>query len=278
MTRQRSAACGPTGWAVLALMTLVFSPVQAFAQDFASPWSRGEVSSARMISAGGLFEDHAYRAGMEIELKGMGHTYWRNPGDSGVPPVISFAGSSNLAAAELSFPAPKRLNEAGGVVYGYRNRAVLPIRVLPADPAKPVELAFDLRYAACDRICVPAEARGRLTLSPTGEAGPYRDVIMDAGARVPRSAGPNDPKVTLSRRDARNWHLAVTPLGPDADLFAEGPEGWYFDTKASGDGFDLILAERPGDAGPAVSLTLTLTGGNYATEQSLSLDVSGSAP
>ena len=278
MTRQRPASCDPTGGVILSLFALVLFSAQAVAQEFASPWNRGPVSSARMISAGGIFEDHAYRAGVEIELKGLGHTYWRNPGDSGVPPTISFAGSSNLASADLSFPAPLRLDEAGGVVYGYRNRIVLPLHVWPLDPAKPVELAFELRYAACDRICVPAEARGRLTFGPASLAGPYRDIVLEAKARVPRQAGPEDPKVTLSRRDARSWHLSLSAPIRDADLFAEGPDGWYFDTKPAGEGFDLILAERPKEGGSFVPLTLTLTGGNNAIEQRLSLDVSGSAP
>ena len=278
MTRQRQPSCDPIGGVILTLSALVLFSTQSFAQDFASAWNRGPVSGARMISAGGLFEDQTYRAGVEIDLKGLGHTYWRNPGDSGVPPSITFAGSSNLAAVDLSFPAPQRLDEAGGVVYGYRNRAVLPLRVRPVDPAKPVELAFELRYAACDRICVPAEAKGQLTLAPGGAVGPYRDIILEAQARVPRPAGPQDPKVSLSRQAVRSWHLSVTPRAPDADLFAEGPEGWYFDTKPAGDGFDLILAERPKEAGSSIPVTLTLTGGNNASEQRLSLDVSGSAP
>ena len=59
-----------------------------------------------------------------------------------------------------------------------------------------------------------------------------------------------------------------------ADLFAEGPDDWFFDTKRSADGFDLILAQKPADAPPGpVELILTMVSGDRAFEAREPLDV-----
>src|ERR1700736_867532 len=84
----------------------------AAADAFASDWANNLKSAARLIAgapAGGGLE-----GGGEVKLAPGAITYWRNPGDSGLPPTLSFEGSSNLAQARVSYPAPRRLAEAGG--------------------------------------------------------------------------------------------------------------------------------------------------------------------
>ena len=62
-----------------------------------------------------------------IELAPGAITYWRNPGDAGLPPTLSFEGSSNLAQARTSFPAPRRLPEGSGEAFGYDGGLIFPI-------------------------------------------------------------------------------------------------------------------------------------------------------
>ena len=167
---------------------LLVVPAAASAGE-ASAWVRGPSSSARLVSSGGLRDDRSYLPGVEIELVGQALTYWRMPGESGVPPVASFEGSENLASVEMRFPAPKRLQEGGSDVYGYRGHVIFPLRVVPKDPSKPVQLALDLRYAACDKICVPAEAKASLVLSPQDGQTAFTPALAAAEASVPRPAG-----------------------------------------------------------------------------------------
>jgi DsbC/DsbD-like thiol-disulfide interchange protein len=265
----RSVAAGLTAL----LMTCSVSK----AVDDATVWVRGPSSSARLISGGGLRADQTYRPAIEIELTGDAVTYWRTPGDSGSPPVASFEGSENLASAELQFPAPHRLQEGGSEVYGYRGRALFPVKVVPKDLAQPVTLALDLRYAACDKICVPAEAQGRIVLGPKEPATSHSADIAAAEARVPAPWAAPAPKIAMVRSNSHTWSIKLDPPTPGDDLFAEAPDGWFFETHQASGGFDLVLAERPSE-GDEVPVTLTLNSPKGAWERSLKLDVKGATP
>src|SRR5688572_3192220 len=110
-------------------------------------------SAARLFQA--RSQDGTWTAGLEITLAGGWKTYWRLPGESGVPPQFDWSRSTNLAAVTVGWPAPRRFHDAAGETIGYRDRVVLPLRVAPVDPQKPVGLALSLFYAVCKDICVP---------------------------------------------------------------------------------------------------------------------------
>jgi DsbC/DsbD-like thiol-disulfide interchange protein len=263
----------PLAFGMLALMLL---PAASRAQD-ASDWSKGPSSAARLVSGGGLQADGAYRPGIEIKLVGDALTYWRTPGESGVPPVATFAGSQNLSSADLRFPAPQRLQEGGSEVYGYREHVFFPLRVVPQDPTKPVRLALELHYAACDKICVPAEARAQVTLAPNEPPTAFATALSEADAKVPRLDGPGAPRLDVTRRDPLTWVIAVDSAASDGDLFAEAADGWFFETHHRAYGFDLVLAERPAE-GDEVPVTFTVVTPNGAWERSMKLDVKGATP
>ena len=69
------------------------------------------------------------RAGVQIRLKAGWHTYWRYPGNSGVPPQFDFSGSQNVKEVHVLWPAPERLSEAGGVSIGYAHDLTMPLHV-----------------------------------------------------------------------------------------------------------------------------------------------------
>jgi DsbC/DsbD-like thiol-disulfide interchange protein len=264
--------------AVLASLPLVFASVGATVAQDASGWSPSAKSRARLVAAGGL-ENGAYQAGVEIALEGHALTYWRQPGDAGSPPTFEFSASNNVAAVEIAYPAPERHDEAGAEAFGWREGVIFPLTVRPQDPAKPVTLDLDLRYAACENICVPAEGRMRLTLKPADAPTAQAARIAAWRARTPKPAAPG--AITLApERGAKepSWRVRVTPApGPSSDLFAEGPEGWYFDTKREGEGFRLTLAERPKDQ-RATNVRLTYRGPDGAVEQETRLDADAGAP
>jgi DsbC/DsbD-like thiol-disulfide interchange protein len=233
----------------------------------ASPWTPSVNSQARLLAAGGPEPGSpiVYRAGLEIELKGSAHTYWRQPGDAGVPPQISFEGSRNLKSAELRYPAPVRIDENGLQVFGYRRNVILPIDVRPVNPAQPVRLAVRFTYAACDKICIPAEAVTMLDLAPADARGPDAGRLLMAAATLPDRATNGGPVTLTPRvvtgRDKPTWQLTIErPRGPWRDLFVEAPEGWFFETRRSGDGFEITAAEQPKEARGLPPVRLTLTG------------------
>ena len=169
------------------------------------------------------------RAGIQIRLKPGWHTYWRYPGDAGVPPRFDFAGSQNVKAVEVLWPAPQRIAEESLVAIGYSGDLTLPLVIVPQNAAKPVVLRLKLDYAVCEKLCVPAEGRSELVLA--GGPSSLDAALATAVARVPQKValgqGPALAVKSVRREDgAARPRIVVdvaAPPGTDAVLFAEGP-------------------------------------------------------
>jgi DsbC/DsbD-like thiol-disulfide interchange protein len=246
----------------------------------ASAWSPAPKSRARLVSAGPL-KDGAYTVGVEIALDGNALTYWRNPGDAGVPPEFDFTASSNLAGVHVAYPAPERHDEDGSEVFGWRRSVIFPVSVRPAEPGQPVTLDLALRYAACEKICIPSDGRMRLTLSPSQAATPQAARIAQWAALTPRPAATAGASLDVQKiaDEKPTWRLKVSPAEAGSDIFAEGEDGWFFDTRvASGGDFKLVLAERPAASPNMTSVRLTLRRASGALEFETKLDVGNPAP
>jgi DsbC/DsbD-like thiol-disulfide interchange protein len=260
---------GPLKAALAAALALLVTGAPARAADsFATDWAQGAKSQARLIAAG------ADLAGFEIALAPGAITYWRDPGDSGLPPTLDFSASDNVASVEIKFPAPKRIKEAdGGEAFGYDGGVIFPLRVKPRDAAKPVRLALNADFAVCEKVCVPAKARFSLTL-PAGADSPYAGAIDAALALVPRPVQPKEFGA-LEAVAAVSWRLcSAQQEGPARDLFVEPPEGWWLKVASvSGengqDCFKMTLGDKPKDAALPIAVRLTLTGGAGAVETTL---------
>ncbi len=266
------------GWLAAALL----SGAQA---SEASPWAKAAQSEARLIEGGGSGRDAV--AGLEIRLQPRFITYWRDPGDAGVPPSFSFAGSTNLKAATVRYPLPRKLDEAGAVAFGYEGDVTFPILVVPVDPSRPVGLSVALDYAACHEICLPAHADLHLVLDgrPSAEAGR----VDEALAAVPRPAtvgAPGSPGILTVAPDGTAGDLAVTAAaaGSGATLFVEAPEGWAYEagpSRAEGDVtvFPVKRLDHPKDAArPPGPLVLTLGTAAGAIEVPVALDGPAATP
>ena len=187
MKRPRAAARGlPIGAARRALW-LVLAGAPAFAADaFSTDWAPSAKSQSRLIAGRGDL------AGFEIALSPGAITYWRDPGDAGLPPTLDFSGSDNVASVAPEFPAPKRIKEAdGGEAFGYDGDVVFPLAVKLRDPAKPATLKLDADFAVCEKVCLPAKAHLELKL-PSVPGSPHAAAIDAALASVPRAVQPKD--------------------------------------------------------------------------------------
>jgi DsbC/DsbD-like thiol-disulfide interchange protein len=249
----------------------------AFGQSLGfSQWVEGLHSRARLIS-GGAYEDRLL-AGIEMALDPGFKTYWRNPGESGLPPRFDWSGSENVAAIDIRWPAPSRTEDAADIAYVYNQGVVLPVLVKPEDPNKPVRLALSLDYGICKDICIPARASMSATLT---REGPQRAALEEALAAVPR------PQALGAKGDLSI--VAVEPLGGDKPgfravvrapaghrpvLFAEGPDDWYLSTSPADDAnrFTVTVEDKPKDASGPVPVRLTLVAGGQAIEAEVSLD------
>src|SRR4051794_21024645 len=138
----------------------------------ASEWDGDQRAAVRLI-AGTPRRDGAettQRAGIEIRLSPGWKTYWRYPGDAGVPPRFDFSGSRNVKSVSVRYPAPQSLSDESGTSIGYKNHVTFPLVIVPQDVAQPVTLALKIDYAVCEKICIPAEGKGELALGARPQA------------------------------------------------------------------------------------------------------------
>jgi DsbC/DsbD-like thiol-disulfide interchange protein len=267
------------------LLTTVGAP----AADDVSRWDGDGRSAARLIAGSQPAASVVLRAGVEVRLKPGWHTYWRYPGDAGVPPQFDFKGSQNVKEVQVLWPAPQRIAEAGGAAIGYAGDVIFPLQVLPQDAAKPVLLRLKLDYAICEKLCVPAEAKAELAVGKGVFKGPTSQdaALLAAEARVPRTAklGAGGPLgIAAVRREpgaARPRVLVDVVASGAVDLFAEGPTPqWALPLPMKIDGapagqqrfaFELD-GLPPGASDRGALLTLTATTADNAVEVAIRLD------
>ena len=109
-------------------------------------------------------------AAFEITLEPGWKTYWRAPGDSGIPPRIDWAGSKNIGNATLHWPRPNIYDGSGTRTIGYQNHFVLPVELTPIAQGKPLLAAGEIEIGVCQDICVPISFRFQVDLSTSGSA------------------------------------------------------------------------------------------------------------
>jgi DsbC/DsbD-like thiol-disulfide interchange protein len=259
------------------------SPViEARAQD-ASPWLRDGHSAVRLLA--GSRSGAVLLGGIAFQLQPGWKTYWRTPGDSGVPPRFDFSKSENVEAVTVLWPAPLKFDDgAGGHSLGYHDQIVLPLRIVAKNTDKPVTLRADINYAVCEKICIPVEANAELAFNSV--ASTEDSALFAALDTVPKPASVGDPNPLTIRdvkRDGKSTVLVdvVSPDAREVNLFVEGPTpDWGLPVpkllEHSLPGVKRFAFELdgmpPGVSPDGAALKLTLVGGDRSYEFNINLD------
>lgn len=273
------------------LLTIVLAaailPVSATVSA-SSDWDGDKRSGVRLVAGGSKVENGRpmLRAGVEIRLAPGWKTYWRYPGDSGVPPHFDFVKSENVKSVQLAWPAPERLNEADGVIIGYRNNVMFPLAIEPKDASAPVVLRLAIDYAICEKVCIPVQARAELTLKGSDAPAP---ALAAADKTVPKmlSLGADAPlSVKSIRKDETKKPVRVlvdiaASQGLPVSVFAEGPTpDWALPVPDKTDGAPAGLQRfafaldglPPGASANGAEIRLTAVAGDAAIETTVRLD------
>jgi DsbC/DsbD-like thiol-disulfide interchange protein len=272
--------------AALALMAILLASslaVAARAQD-ASPWLRDSHSAVRLLA--GSRSGSVLLGGIAFQLEPGWKTYWRTPGDSGVPPRFDFSKSENIDAVTVLWPAPSKFDDgAGGHSLGYHDQVVLPLRIVAKNADKPVTLRASINYAVCQKLCIPVEADAELPF--TSVASTEDNALFAALDTVPKPANVGDPNPLTIRdvkRDGKSTVLVdvVAPANvKQVNLFVEGPTpDWGLPVpkllEHSPPGvkrFSFQLDGLPPGANPdGAALKFTLVGGERSYEFNINLD------
>jgi len=269
---------------VLCLATAIYASASAVAvraQD-ASPWQSDVHSAVRLLA--GSRSGAVLLGGIALQLQPGWKTYWRTPGDSGVPPRFDFSKSDNVEAVTVLWPAPQKFDDgAGGHSLGYHNTIVLPLRIVPKSADKPVTLRAEISYAVCAKLCVPVEASTELAFKSV--ASTEDSALYAALETVPKPATIGDPN-PLTIRDVKREGPTqvtvdvVTPDTREVNLFVEGPTpDWALPVPTPAEPsppgvkrFSFELDGLPPGAKPeGAALKLTLVGADKAYEFNVSL-------
>jgi len=146
---------------------------------------------------------------LHLRLAPQWKTYWRAPGDAGIPPSFDWAGSENVKSVRFHWPTPDVFHTNGIQSVGYHDELVLPIEVIAKDPSRPVYLRAQVELGVCKDICMPASLE--LTADLAGKGGP--DALIAAALRARPATG----------REAGVTRIActITPIRDGLRLMAE---------------------------------------------------------
>src|SRR3954447_25597296 len=251
--------------------------------DDSSPWQRDTHSAVRLLA--GSRSGGVLLGGIAFQLQPGWKTYWRTPGDSGVPPRFDFSKSDNVEAVTVLWPAPMKFDDgAGGFSLGYKKQVVLPLRIVAKNNDRPVTLRAQISYAFCEKICIPVEAASELTFASVASTEDGNlSAALDA---VPKPANVGDPN-PLTIRDVRrdgDKNVLVDVSAPetkDVHLFVEGPTpDWALPIpkllEHSPPGVKRFVFELdglpPGAKPDGAALKFTLVGGDKAYEFNVNLN------
>jgi suppressor for copper-sensitivity B len=274
---------------ILCLLTLL--SVQCRAAE--PPKPREDHVQARLYSPiAGTGERETVPVALELKLQSGWDTYWRTPGDAGLPPALDWKGSENFKSAIIKFPVPKRQTAFGLENIIYLDEVTFPVDIAVEKPGDALKLKLHVDLLVCKDICVPE--KHDLTLDiPAGDAKPSEDAAayQKAMEKLPRPAD-GDFRFTRAWLDydpANKNYVIAEAISPDAppksaDLFVEheagltyGKPAISYDKKTKTISFRVeIFSNDPLDAlkeklGKA-PFTLTYAGEDSGFEGTLALE------
>jgi DsbC/DsbD-like thiol-disulfide interchange protein len=237
-----------------------------------------------LVAGSNKADEAVLRAGIEVKLRPGWKTYWRYPGDSGVPPHFDFSGSENLKKADVLYPAPHLFTDETGQSLGYKDTVIFPVVVSPQQAGKPVRLQMKVDYAVCEKLCVPVEGRAELTLV-AGDSK-HNPALTQAEMRVPRHVTATQLGLTAKRGNSGTKPTVIVelgaPTGKPVELFVEGPTPQWalpipkpLKSAPAGRaqfGFELDGLPPGVDPKSPLDLTFTVVTGDRAVETKTHLD------
>ncbi len=259
------------------LLILATSPASAAVGE----WVVEDVVQVRVVAS--VDEAGNPAAALEIVLEPGWKTYWRTPGEGGLPTVFEFGESRNLAHAEAAYPAPRRYDDGYSITNTYEGRVLFPIAFAAALPSAPVTLDVAVNMGVCEVICIPMQVHASVTLAPNEADTAALAIVEEALGRLPQAPEPGTFEIAdIDIAETEGGDVAVTvaaivPQAFGAELFVEGPEGWYQSAahQTARDGnrltFEFVLwtTEEGAVLASGAPLKFTLVSAGAAIEQTV---------
>ena len=237
-----------------------------------------EMAVQAVLLPGWRQADGTHMAALHLSLAPGWKTYWRAPGEGGIPPVFTWRGSRNLVRATPRWPRPYTFRVNGLQSVGYAGELVLPLLVTPADPNAPIRLDARVDLGVCEDVCLPVTLQLRADLPAPGTRDRRIVEALAAQPQPARKAGVSAVSCTLTpikdglRVTAR---IAVPALGgaEETVIFEQpDPEIWVGEATTRREGSTLVATSDLVSYAPAgvvldrSRIRLTLLGDRKAVD------------
>jgi DsbC/DsbD-like thiol-disulfide interchange protein len=237
-----------------AALLLVAAPALATTQE--------DVLSGQ-LRPGWQMENGGHMAAVELVLAPGWKTYWRSPGDAGIPPSFDWSGSENVKSVRIHWPAPAVFHTNGMQSIGYHDRVVLPVEITPETPGLPIRLQLRMDLGVCDEICLPAALNLATDLAVPGAPDAKIRTALSQRAATAQEAGVT--RVSCSIDPIKDGLRLTARLGlPDPGL----PEVVAFETADREVWVAEAITERRGGELIAMTELVPPSGAPFALDRS----------
>jgi suppressor for copper-sensitivity B len=244
---------------------------------YSTDYDFSKTDQAKVSFLIGSIEGGKVTAALNFDLDRGWKIYWKEPGDTGYPPVIDSSKSDNLKSLDIKWPAPYRFREklTDDVFlesYGYEGDVLFPLSIEAENPQLAINLNMQIDYAICKEICIPAKANLLLELPASYNSPEHFDVIEQKSRLVPQINeyhNINISRVSLGKNQSGDSFLQIAVESKefslkDADIFVEAGDSFAFYNpvaSVSPDGlsaiYNISIIPRTGSSLDEVDITLS---------------------
>jgi thiol:disulfide interchange protein/DsbC/DsbD-like thiol-disulfide interchange protein len=200
-------------WLSALVASAVFVAAPAAAQSTPSLFSTsskassvvttGEVRAELMVHAPqGVAPGQPLWVGLNIAHQPEWHTYWKNPGDSGLPTELTWTLPAGITAGEIAWPTPKKIPIGNLANYGYENTVLLPVplTVSPGFSASQLTVQLSASWLVCKQECIPQAGEFTLTLPARSSSAANGRVFEAAWAASPRALAGGSGQINVETK------------------------------------------------------------------------------
>ena len=216
-------------------------------------------------------------AALRLSLEDGWKTYWRAPGDSGIPPHFTWS-AENIGDLQITWPQPKVFHDDGSRSIGYKGQLVIPLHVAPKRKSKPVSIAGRMDIGICSDVCVPYSLEFDTQLEEVGRT-PV-PAIASALASAPFSAAEAGVRAATCRLTPTETGMQIEARvtmpsagGPEEAVIEAGQGAiWVSEPKTRREGDQIIAvsqmfhAESPAFSVNRSDVRITILGSSHSVD------------